>query len=438
MRDTYPPVSIQASRTLKKIAIATLGCKVNRYDSAVIHKLLEGAEFSFVPFGRKADIYIVNTCTVTQRADYQSRQLIRRYHRLNPDALIIVTGCYAQRAPEEIKDIPGVNHVVGIDEKERIVDFINGSSKKGAPLGITSDITTFPEHTRAFLKVQDGCDSFCSYCVVPYARGKSRSLEKEETIRRISRLAEQGYREIVLTGIHLGSYGWDLIPPTTLLNLLRLIEDKGIPVRIRLSSIEPAEFDDGLIDLISSSTTICNHLHIPLQSGADEVLKKMNRPYLSEFFKQLVKRLVSAIPDLNIGIDVIVGFPGESHENFTNTLNLIEELPVGYLHVFPYSRRPGTPAADFPDQVDSKTIKKRGKILRDLGIRKKEEFYRRFLGKRLSILIESRRDAGTDYLKGFSRNYIPVLIDVGNNMANEEIPIIVTKVQDGKVFGTLV
>jgi len=420
---------------LKKIAIATLGCKVNKYDSAVIHKLLEGAEYSFVPFDQQADIYIVNTCTVTKRADYQSRLLIRRSHRLNQDALIIVTGCYAQRAPQEIKEIQGVDYTVGVGEKGRIVDLINGSPGKEVSSEITNDIPAFPEHTRAFLKVQDGCDSYCSYCVVPYARGRSKSLQKEETIRNISKLTELGYREIVLTGIHLGSYGWDLMPPTRLSNLLRSIEHEGISCRIRLSSIEPTEFDDDLIDLISSSPIICNHLHIPLQSGADEVLKRMNRPYSSELFKELVKKLVSAIPDLNIGVDVIVGFPGESHENFTNTVSVIEELPIGYLHVFPYSRRPGTPAADFPDQVDSKTIKNRGKILRGIGNRKREEFYRRFLGKRLSVLIESKRDVDTKYLKGFSRNYIPVLIDVGEDMVNEEIPVTITKVRDGKVFG---
>ncbi|MBI4620601.1 MAG: tRNA (N(6)-L-threonylcarbamoyladenosine(37)-C(2))-methylthiotransferase MtaB [Desulfobacterales bacterium] len=420
---------------MKKIAIATLGCKVNRYDSAVIHKLLEGAEFSFVPFDQEADVYIVNTCTVTKRADYQSRQLIRRSHRLNPDALIIVTGCYAQRAPQEIKEIQGVDYTVGIGEKERILDLINGFPRKEVSLEITNEIPAFPEHTRAFLKVQDGCDSYCSYCIIPYARGRSKSLQKEETIRSMSKLAELGYREIVLTGIHLGSYGWDLMPPTRLSNLLRSIGHEGISCRIRLSSIEPTEFDDDLIDLISSSPIICNHLHIPLQSGDDEVLKRMNRPYSSELFKELAKKLVSAMPDLNIGVDVIVGFPGESHENFTNTVSVIEELPIGYLHVFPYSRRPGTPAADFPDQVDSKTIKKRGEILRSLGSRKREEFYRRFLGRRLSVLIESKRDVGTKYLKGFSRNYIPVLIDVGEDVVNEEISVTITKIQDGKVFG---
>ncbi|MFH1625066.1 MAG: tRNA (N(6)-L-threonylcarbamoyladenosine(37)-C(2))-methylthiotransferase MtaB [Pseudomonadota bacterium] len=434
---------------MKTIAIATLGCKVNKCDSAIIYELLKGAEKRFVPCNQKADVYVVNTCTVTKRADYQSRQLIRRSHRLNPDALIVVTGCYAQRAPHEIKDIPGVDYVVGIGEKGRVASLIKDPSKRETPRVITGDIreereidarevSTFPGHTRAFLKIQDGCDSYCSYCIVPYARGKSRSLSREDTIRRVSRLAEVGYKEIVLTGVHLGSYGLDLRPPTSLAQLIRSIEDEGVRCRIRLSSIEPTDFDDDLINLISSSSVICNHLHIPLQSGDDEILGKMRRPYSSLFFEELAQRLLSALPDLNIGVDVIAGFPGEADENFANTLSLIEGLPLGYLHVFPYSRRPGTTAADLPDQVDSKTVKKRAEVLRSLGSTKREEFYKRFLGKQLSILIESKRDARTDYLKGFSRNYIPVLVDARDGVVNEELPVIVVKVEDGKAFGTLV
>ncbi|MFH2011487.1 MAG: tRNA (N(6)-L-threonylcarbamoyladenosine(37)-C(2))-methylthiotransferase MtaB [Pseudomonadota bacterium] len=422
---------------MNKIAIETLGCKVNKYDSAVIHKLLEGDEVSFVPSNQKADIYILNTCTVTQRADYQSRQLIRRFHRLNPDATIIVTGCYAQRAPQEIIDIPGVNYIVGIEEKENITNLINGTARKGASPLMTGEISALPGQTRAYLKIQDGCDSYCSYCVVTYARGRSRSLEEEEVLKRISKLAELDYKEIVLTGIHLGSYGWDLKPPSSLVNLLKLIEDEYIPGRIRLSSIEPTDFDDNLINLISSSSLICNHLHIPLQSGDDEILTKMRRPYSSSFFKNLIDKLISLMPDLNIGIDVIAGLPGETDESFANTLNLIEELPVGYLHVFPYSKRPGTAAADFPDQVNGKTIKKRASILRDLGKIKREKFYSRFLGERLSVLIESKKDKKTNFLKGFSRNYIPVLVDVNHSMVNQELPVIVTKVENDKVYGKL-
>ncbi len=422
---------------MKKIAIATLGCKVNKYDSAVIRESLSDAEYKFVPFSRKADIYIINTCTVTKKADYQSRQLIRRSHRLNPCARIIVTGCYAQRAPQEIKEISGVDHTVAVGDVRRIVSLIDGSPMREPPPIKTGNAATFPEQTRAFLKVQDGCNSYCSYCIIPYTRGRSKSCGPEETIKRISRLIELGYKEIVLTGIHLGSYGWDLKPRTTLANLIKSIENQGISTRIRLSSIEPTEFTDDLIDVIVSSPIVCNHLHIPLQSGDNEILKRMRRPYNRLFFKELVERLVSAIHDLNIGVDVIAGFPGETEESFKNTVDLIEGLPAGYLHVFPYSRRPGTPAADFPDQVGSKTLRERSKILRRLGDRKRQYYYTRFLGKRLSILVEAKRELSTGRLKGFSGNYIPVLVDGGNNIVNREIPVRVAKVQDGKVFGAL-
>ncbi len=422
---------------MKKIAIATLGCKVNQYDSAVIRESLGDAEYNFVPFSRKADIYIINTCTVTKKADYQSRQLIRRSHRLNPCARIIVTGCYAQRAPQEIKEIPGVDHTVAVGDVRRIISLIDTPPRREPPPIITGNAATFPEKTRAFLKVQDGCNSRCSYCIIPYTRGRSKSCGPEETIKRILRLVAFGYREIVLTGIHLGSYGWDLKPRTTLANLIKSIENQGISTRIRLSSIEPTEFTDDLIDVIVSSAIVCNHLHIPLQSGDNEILKRMRRPYDRLFFKELVERLVSAIPDLNIGVDVIAGFPGETEESFKNTVDLIEGVPTCYLHVFPYSRRPGTPAADFPDQVGSKTIRERSKILRRLGNRKRQDYYTRFLGKRLSILVEAKRDVSTGRLKGFSRNYIPVLVNGWDNMVNREIRIKVTKVQEGNVFGAL-
>ena len=420
---------------MKNIALATLGCKVNQYDSAEIRGLLESNGYTFVPFSQRADIYIINTCTVTNKADYQSRQLIRRSHRLNPDALIIVTGCYSKRAPSEIKEIPGVNYILGIRDSKRLLALVNRFSNRETHYEINDNPPNFAEHTRAFLKVQDGCNSYCSYCIVPYTRGRSRSISRKETIRSILKLSEQGYNEIVLTGIHLGAYGWDLEPRLTLLDLLRSIEDHGVTYRIRLSSIEPMEFSDDLISFISSSRIICNHLHIPLQSGDNDILARMKRPYNALYFKELIERLVSKIPDLNIGVDIIAGFPGESDWNFKNTIDLIEELPVGYLHVFPYSRRPGTVAAGFPSQIDGKTIANRTEALRNLGQKKKEAFYNRFTGKRLFVLIESKRDPNTDYLKGFSRNYISVLVDAGDDLINKEIPIRVTHIQNGRAFG---
>ncbi|MDY6854791.1 MAG: tRNA (N(6)-L-threonylcarbamoyladenosine(37)-C(2))-methylthiotransferase MtaB [Thermodesulfobacteriota bacterium] len=422
---------------MKKIALSTLGCKVNQYDSAVIRGLLESNGYTFVPFSQKADVYIINTCTVTNKADYQSRQLIRRSHRLNPDALIIVTGCYSKRAPLEIKEIPGVSYTVGIRDLKRVLALINRVSNRETQPEIKDSFPNFVEHTRAFLKVQDGCNSYCSYCIVPYTRGRSRSISKKDTIRSIFKLEEQGYNEIVLTGIHLGAYGWDLDPQFSLLDLLRSIEEQGVTCRIRLSSIEPMEFNDELIDFISSSRIICNHLHIPLQSGDNDILARMKRPYNILYFKKLIERLVSKIPDLNIGTDIIGGFPGESELNFKNTIDLIEKLPLGYIHVFPYSRRPGTIAASFPFQIDGKTIANRTETLRTLGQKKKESFYNRFTGKRLSVLIESKRDNSTGYLKGFSRNYISVLIDASDDQINKEMSIRVTHIKNGRAFGVM-
>ena len=328
-----------------------------------------------------------------------------------------------------------MDSVVGIGDVGRLISAIEISSERDIRQGNIESTFALPHHTRAFLKVQDGCDSYCSYCIIPHTRGRSRSVSHEEIMGRIFTLTELGYKEIVLTGIHLGCYGWDLHKSTSLADLIRSIEEKSFPCRIRLSSIEPMELTNDLISVISSSPSVCNHLHIPLQSGDDEILKRMRRPYGSLFFKEQIERLSSTIPDLNIGLDVIVGFPGETEENFANTLRLIECLSIGYLHVFPYSRRPGTPAAEFPDQIDSRTTKERAGIMRRLGSRKKEEFYEGFLGKRLTVLIESKRDKGTGFLKGFSRNYIPVLVETGDDTINTEIPVTVTEIREGRVFG---
>ncbi len=437
-------LSLQVSTKMQRVAITTLGCKVNQYEGAILAEYLRRSSYRVVPFGEEAEVYVINTCTVTQRSDYQSRQLIRRAIRLNPKAKIVVTGCYAQVAPQEIEEIPGVSYVVG--EKQEIINLIKNDQPKDLPQKIINNISFeasfkefFPEafagRTRAFLKIQDGCDSFCSYCIVPYARGRNRSLPPNEVLCRILRLVEAGFKEIVLTGIHLGSYGLDLNPPSTFLSLLRLIEKEERFSRIRLSSIEPGEFSPELIDFLSNSRCICPHLHIPLQSGDEGILKRMRRPYTPSYFMRLVEDLVAKIPDLAIGVDVMVGFPGEGEEEFTNTYNLLHHLPLSYLHIFPYSRRPGTLAANFPRQIDPKTAKKRVEILKELDTQKRERFYRRFLGRKVLLLVEGKRDKESNKLKGISRNYIPVLIDSGKDLKNGEIEIIINKVEKRRVFG---
>lgn len=432
----------------EKIAITTLGCKVNQYDSAIMEEALREKGYQMVDFRTHADIYIINTCTVTTRTDYQSRQLIRRAKKRNPGAKIIVTGCYAQIAPQVLSRIPGVSLVLGNAEKHQIADLITNNLGEKSPHTIVSDINqetclkdpplhSFFHRTRAFLKIQDGCESFCSYCIVPYARGKYRSLDPEEVLKRLFTLSKSGFKEVVLSGIHLSAYGIDHNPPSTLLELLKLIEKKQPVSRIRLSSLEPMDITNEFIEFFPTSETICPHLHLPLQSGDDEILKRMNRPYRSSDFRELVEVLVLKIPHLCLGVDVIVGFPGESDRHFRTTYQLLEELPLSYFHVFPYSKREKTKAAAFPDQVANKTISTRSESVRKLGKIKRELFYSNYLGKKLKVLIEEKRDRHSNLLKGRSRNYIPVLLEGPDTLKNQEIEIEITRVEGERVLGVM-
>jgi threonylcarbamoyladenosine tRNA methylthiotransferase MtaB len=406
-----------------RVALATLGCKVNQCESAGIAEALATRGMILVPFEDAADGYIINTCTVTSRTDYQSRQLIRRAIRKNPAAAVLVTGCYAQRAPEEIARIPGVRFIAGNAEKERIPDII-WEMTAGVPQILVGDIrkekdisrlgaTVFPGHTRAFLKIQDGCDAFCSYCIVPHVRGASRSLPTEEILERVTAISQAGYREVVLTGIHLGAWGRDLLPKANLVTLVRKIAEGRAVERLRLSSIEPRELNGELIALIADAGTVCRHLHIPLQSGDDGILAAMRRDYDAAFFRDLLRKIHATIPGIAVGIDVMAGFPGETEEAFANTLHLVEEMPVAYLHVFPYSRRPGTPAATIAGQVSEENKKRRVEHLRAFGAAKRQTFAERFIGTPLEILVEGRTDKNTGFPVGFSDNYIPVAIRGG-------------------------
>jgi threonylcarbamoyladenosine tRNA methylthiotransferase MtaB len=431
------------------VAITTLGCKANQFDSALMGACLEENGFEIVPFHHPADIYVINTCTVTHRADYQSRQLIRRAHRLNPSSLIVVTGCYAQVYPQDVQGVDGVGMVLGNPEKASVADILRnpptgscpavrvGNIEKERKIG-EANVDRFYGHTRALLKIQDGCNGSCAYCIIPRARGRSRSLDPDSVIRHLQGLENSGFKEVVLTGIHLGVYGSDLSPPTSLDELCNLVEGVPAPQRIRLSSIEPSDFCQELVQCIASSPRLCSHLHIPLQSGDDDILRQMNRDYDGNFFADLVQTLIHRIPDLNIGVDVIVGFPGEGEKQFRKTYGLLEKLNVGYLHVFPYSRRNGTQAYGLPHQVDPRTKRARCEALRALGSRKREAYHSRFLGRELEVLVEGKRDKRTGRLTGHSRNYIPVLIEGGDHLVNREIRVLATGLEDGKVAGRVV
>ena len=363
-------------------------------------------------------------------------------------ASVIVTGCYAQRSPAEIARIPGVHLIAGNTEKEGIPELIRQMARTQGPQCIVGDIreekgfsrlgaNAFPEHTRAFLKIQDGCNAFCSYCIVPAARGRSRSLPPKEVAERIVTLARVGYREVVLTGIHLGAYGRDLDPSETLTAVIRRCADERTVGRLRLSSIEPREVTDELITLMGSSDVVCRHLHIPLQSGDDRILAAMRRDYDTTFFRDLVQKLQAAIPGIAIGIDVMAGFPGETEAAFANTLRLVEAMPVAYLHVFPYSRRPGTPAAAMPGQVPEEAKKRRARILRQLAEEKRRAFGARFIGTPLTVLVEGREDKTTGHPLGFSDNYIPVAIR-GNAPVNRIVRVIPKSYRNGRLIAEVI
>jgi threonylcarbamoyladenosine tRNA methylthiotransferase MtaB len=430
-----------------KIALITLGCKANQSDAASLAAELLNQGHRILPSSQVADVTIIHTCTVTQKTDYQSRQIIRRMAARNPRGQVIVTGCYAQVSPEILQTIPGVDYVIGMAERKKIPEIIGSKEKSRKAAVLMSPVEKqegfeewrpphFAERTRAFLKVQDGCNSFCSYCMVPYARGRNRSLPLERVLFQARGLAAQGFKEIVLTGIHLGTYGEDLLPPPSLLTLLKELERENLGLRLRLSSIEPREFNPPLLDYLANSLRVCPHLHIPLQSGDDRILRRMNRNYSTAFFADLVNRLAQTIPGAAIGADVIGGFPGEDDSAFQNTMTLIETLPLAYLHVFPFSKRRGTPAAAFPGQVPPQVIRARCHALRELGEKKRESFSRSFLGKSLKVLVESKRDRESGLLKGFSANYIPALLSGGEELMNQEVKVEVTEVRDGKVYGT--
>lgn len=430
-----------------RVAVATLGCKVNQCESAGIAEGLAASGMTLVPFTEAADCYVINTCTVTGSTDSQSRQLIRRATRRNPEAAVLVTGCYAQRAPEEIARIAGVHCIAGTAEKERIPDILREMTA-GGPLIRVGDIrkarafsrletTAFPEHTRAFLKIQDGCDAFCSYCIVPHVRGTSRSLPPAEVEERIAALAQTGYREVVLAGIHLGAWGRDLLPQTDLATLVRKIVEGGTAKCLRLSSVEPQEVTADLICLLGRSRTVCRHLHIPLQSGNDGILAAMHRNYDAAFFQDLLRRIHEAVPGVAVGIDVMAGFPGETEEAFDDTLHLVEETPIAYLHVFPYSRRPGTPAATMSGQVPEQEKKRRTERLRAVGAIKRRRFAEQFIGMPLNVLVEDRTDKMTGFPIGFSDNYIPVAIR-GRVPANRIARVMPERFHEGRLIADVI
>ncbi|MBN8583711.1 MAG: tRNA (N(6)-L-threonylcarbamoyladenosine(37)-C(2))-methylthiotransferase MtaB [Ignavibacteria bacterium] len=402
----------------KSVSLHTLGCKLNYSETSTLAGKFHSNGFNLKEYGEASDIFVLNTCSVTENADKECRQIIRSVLNRNPETYIIVTGCYAQLQPNEIAEIHGVDLVLGANEKFRLFDYINGFEKKDLSCVFTSpadEITNLDyayssdveSRTRAFLKIQDGCDYNCSFCTIPLARGKSRSLPVNTVIENAIKLLDLGYKEIVLTGVNTGDYTYQNGTPKVnkLADILYELEKLNIP-RIRISSIEPNLLNDEIIELTGSSDKFCKHFHIPLQSGDPDTLKLMRRRYNRDFYEGLIEKLNSKIPGIGIGVDVIIGFPGETAERFGNTLSFLENLQISYLHVFTYSERRNTYAVTLPGRVEMKDRKERSRILRELSNKKKMQFYSVNKGKKHKVLFETAKE--DDHIYGFTDNYIKV------------------------------
>lgn len=420
-----------------RVSFHTLGCKLNYAETASLERQFKERGFDIVPFTETADICVINTCSVTERADREARQIVRRALRTSPDAFVAVVGCYAQLDPEEIASIDGVDVVLGASEKFRVFDFAEPFQKFSSPKIFVSPIGTVndfgpafsggvDDRTRAFLKVQDGCDFNCAFCTIPLARGESRSQSIEACLSQARQLVEMGYKEIILTGVNVGDFGKK--DGTSLLQLLKNLDTVDGIERIRISSIEPNLLNEELLDFWLQSEKICDHFHVPLQHGTDEILRKMRRRYTSEYYQKLIHRIREKSPDAGIGVDVIVGFPGETEELFEQNFNLIHDLPLSYLHVFTYSERPNTPSIDFEGRIEPRVRYSHSDRLRLLGQLKKSGFYQSQKGQIRPVLIEGSIEG--NMLSGYTDNYVRVKVPYHPSFENS-----VSLVRIGKCIG---
>ncbi|WP_288589328.1 tRNA (N(6)-L-threonylcarbamoyladenosine(37)-C(2))-methylthiotransferase MtaB [uncultured Thomasclavelia sp.] len=414
---------------MKTIAFHTLGCKVNTYESNAMLKIFNEAGYQEVDFKEIADVYVINTCTVTNTGDSKSRQMIRKAIRKNPQATVCVVGCYSQIAPEEIEQIEGVGVVLGTQHRKDIVKYVDEYLKTGKPVIKVDNVMNLKKfedlnidrfkNTRAFLKIQDGCNNFCTYCIIPYARGRVRSRDKDSVLNQAKTLVANGYVEIVLTGIHTAGYGEDLDNYSFYDLLVDLVKIDGLK-RLRISSIETSQISDEIINLIGSNDIIVDHLHIPLQSGCDATLKRMNRKYTTSQYLEKINKIRNYLPNIAFTTDVIVGFPGESDEEFEETYNFIKEVNYSELHVFPYSPRRNTPAAKMKDQVDDKIKHERVNRLLELSKKLNHDFALKQIGKILKVLFE-KRDG--DYLVGHASDYLKVKVKTTDNLIGEIVEV---------------
>lgn len=403
---------------MDKVAFYTLGCKVNQYETEAMEEIFEKNGYTIVKDDEIADIYVINTCTVTNLSDRKSRQYIRRAKKLNEESIVAVVGCYSQVSPEEVSKIEDVDVIIGTTERNRILELCEKAKENKVKINIVKNVKTQKEFetiniddikskTRAYIKIQDGCNQFCSYCIIPYARGPIRSRKLDDIIKETEKLAKAGFKEVVLTGIHVASYGKDGIN-TPLTKVLEEVGNVNGIERIRLSSIEPTLIDEDFMEKIIKIGKVCDHFHLSLQSGSDSVLKRMNRKYTTDEYRNIVKLIRKYMPNAGITTDIIVGFPGETDEEFMETLEFVEEIGFSRIHVFKYSPRKGTPAAKYENQIDGNIKHNRSERLISLGERLIKQFNAGFIGANLSVLFEEESKNEEGFMEGYTTNYIRV------------------------------
>jgi threonylcarbamoyladenosine tRNA methylthiotransferase MtaB len=432
---------------LKKAAFYTLGCKVNRYETEAMTESFENAGYEIVDYSEFADVYIINTCTVTNMGDRKSRQIIRRAKEKNPEALVAVVGCYSQIAPGEVLEIPEVSLVVGTDERSRMVELVEYAMKKEEKLNMVNDIMkvrefeempikSYKSRTRAFLKIQEGCDQYCTYCIIPYARGHIRSRKPDSIIAEVKELAENGFREIVLTGIHVASYGKDL-GNTSLIDIIEKVHEIDGIRRIRMSSVDPNVMTDGFIERLSRLPKICGHFHLSLQSGCDETLKRMNRKYTTGEYRRVVEKLREVFADVAITTDLIVGFPGETEEEFQKTVDFVDEIAFSGMHVFKYSQRSGTPAAKYEHQVKPQVKDARSKVITAIAKKNEEKFKKAFIGRSKPVLYEQPFDGQKSLFEGLTDNYIRVVSESQEDIKGKIIETVLMELKEDYMTGSI-
>ena len=405
-----------------KVAFTTLGCKVNQFETEVMEGLFKEKKYEIVNFEEVADVYVINTCSVTHLGEKKSRQLIRRAIKNNNKAIVAVVGCYSQVAADEIAKIEGVSLIVGTKERKNIVTLVETVLKEHQPLQVVEDVMDYhefedipllnnPDRTRAFLKIQDGCSNFCTYCIIPYTRGPLKSRKLDSILSEAENLVESGFKEIVLTGIHLGAYGKDLADEIALVDVVKALLDNEKLTRLRLGSLESIELDQEILEIMNQDQRLCRQLHLPLQSGSDKILKKMNRNYTTAEFKALVDNIYAKVPGIAITTDVIVGFPEENSTDFNEAVEFIKNMNFSKIHIFPYSKRKNTPAANYAEQVSEDEKKKRSVYLKEISDMANAKYRNKMLNTTVEILVEN---ITPDYAEGLASNYVKVYCENNN------------------------